>query len=190
MPIKLLLDTSQASDTETTDFLKAHSTLLQGAIQSAAGAEFAFKSAGASPAPSQADVYKEMMLSIRQYGTIRYILFPLYLTISGILVGAFFKGEYKIPHAVLLGAGIASSAIWLVFEYALSESLRRTWNEVTKIVGNGNIFPTTGAAINPLAHRSGLVVIPPRIAFYFIYGAGTAFWLCMLFENCRLAMGN
>ena len=153
MPVKLTVDMSAASDAETAGFFRQNSSLFQ-----AGATEFEFKidsTKALSPGPTQADVYKEMMQSIRQYATIRYILFPLYLTLTAVLVGAYFKDEYKVPQHLLLWAGVASSIAWAVFEYALSESLRATWNEVAKIIGESRVFAklATGEQVDPLAHR-------------------------------------
>ena len=184
MPVKLRVDMSSANDAEATEFFKKHRPLFQ-----AETTDIEFKSAGASspPLPSQADVYKEMMQSIRQYATIRYILFPLYLTLTAVLVGAYFKDEYKIPLHLLLWAGLASSVVWWVFEYALSESLRATWNEVEKIIGKDKVFAAEAGdkGVNPLAHRAERIIYPPRFAFYFVYGVTASFWACLLYDICR-----
>lgn len=178
MPVKLRVDTSSSTDQETGNFLKEHHELFR-----SASAEVEFKSQGAfaPPAPSQTDVYKEMMQSIRQYGTIRYILFPLYLTLTAVLAAAYYKGEYKVPSNLLLSAGVASSLAWLIFEYALSESLRTTWNEVAKVVGGSKVFASD---VNPMAHRAPHITVPPRIVFYAVYGCGILFWVAVLFNIC------
>jgi hypothetical protein len=176
MPLKITIDTSEANNTETGDFLKKHNFL------GSESAEIVFKSQADLTPPSQADVYKEMMQSVRYHGSIRYILFPLYITLTGVLVGTFYKDEYHIPHQLLLWAGLGSSVAWLFFEFSLSESLRLTWKEIDKIVGGDKIFSSIGSnAINPTAHRRKDVIFLARLTFYLIYFVGIIYWGRMMY---------
>lgn len=180
MPVKIVIDTSNATDQETGDFLKEHNNIFR-----PESTEIQFKSQIPANTPSQADIYKEMMQSVRQYGAIRYILFPLYLTLTAVLAGANYKNDYNVPLHLIRFAGISSSVAWLVFEYALSESLRRIWGEIENIIFNSNVFPAgAGREINPLPHRVKLLTWLPRITFYLIYIVGIAFWGCMFSQSC------
>lgn len=189
MPVKIIVDTSDATAAEQQGFVTQHGATLQalGASASAHGYEFTYRAAvPAPPGPSQADVYQEMMHTVRYYGGVRYILLPIYLTAMATLAGVYFKGDYGIPHWLLAGAGIAASIAWAVFEWGLSENLRLIWNEIDKIVGGGKIFPS---GIDPVPQRKRTAnLVITRGVFYVLYGLGFAFWMCTLLDACRCVL--
>ena len=189
MPVKVVVDTSAATPSEQQSFLTQHGATIQsiGAAATSHGYEFVYGSSnGIPPAPSQADVYKEMMQSLRYYGGVRYVLLPLYLTTMAVLVGAYYKGEYKVPNHIVAIAGFVASSAWLILEWGLSENLRAIWREVGKIVIDGKIFPS---GIDPLPQRKRTANLAiTRITFYATYAAGMLFWLCVVFDACRCAL--
>jgi hypothetical protein len=70
---------------------------------------------------TKADVYRETMETIRYYGTVRYILFPVYLSATAVLVSQIYKCDNFIPQSQLIGAGLAIAIIFLIFEASLLE---------------------------------------------------------------------
>lgn len=185
MPVKVVVDTSEATAVEQQEFLSKHGSTIQnlGTTATASGFEFKYRSVGA--APSQADVYKEMMQSLRYYGGIRYILLPVYLTAMAALVAAYYKDEYQVPNQLITVCGLVASVALLILEWGLSENLRLIWAEVYKIVGDGKVF--TG--VDPLPQRKRTAnLVSTRITFYGIYTAGLLLWLCILFDICRCTL--
>jgi hypothetical protein len=167
----------KASFDELQKFLKEHPDLLKGKSFDVSIGPPPASSSG----PTQAQVYDQMMQSIRQWGTTRYILFPLYITLTGVLTLAYYKNDTWIPSLQLAFAGLAATAAWFVFERSLSKSLKATWDEIAKIVKD--VFPPGEQYPNPLAHRQDTLVKPARYTFYGIYLLTGLYWLALFVQE-------
>ena len=124
---------------------------------------------------SQSDVYKEMMLTIRYNGGVRYLLLPIYLAVFAALAFQLFKPDNSIPPKILLVGGMLSVLVFGFLEYTLSDNLKRLWSEVGRIVGEQKIFPY---GVDPLPHRrrQGFLLLQTWV-LYTPYIAGLLFWL-------------
>lgn len=190
MPIKVIVDTSGATDAELHAFNASTADAVKALSDAATRQRFGFEYR-ALPLPSAiaaADVYKETMATIRYYGGVRYIFIPIYLAAMAALASQYFKSDNAVPHLVLVSAGLLVSLILVVFEVSLSNNLRLLWKEIGNMIGGEKVF-ASGSGVDPLPHRKhtrylwflrGTLAVP--------YVVGLLFWACLALHICRCAI--
>jgi len=170
MPVEVRIDLSGATPQEQSAFMARNGTALQQLTSSAVTVRFVAEPG--TTKPSVADVYGEMMQSVRYYGGIRYILLPVYVAAFASLAAQWFDAEGTVPPMLLALAGFTLSMGLLIIEWGLSENLRLIWKEVARLVEH-----TLPEKINPLPQRNRRINLAlTRGLFYAVYLSGLAFW--------------
>jgi len=122
---------------------------------------------------SKADVYGEIMQSTRHYSSLRFVMMPVYITVTGALAVAAHTVQFAAGTAPIKAwfwaAGLLTSVVFLLFEIALSYNLSCLWRAAAALAGD--VVP--GA----FAHRRAGLLWAVRVTWIAIYLGGVAFWL-------------
>jgi Putative peptidoglycan binding domain len=124
------------------------------------------------------EVYKETGLTIRYYGAVRYVLLPVFLTATAAIVAQYARVDNTLSSTLLAVCGLTLSCVFLIFEWSLSNNLKKLWGVTKSLLDKA----WEDSTLDPIPHRQNDTFISfQRAVLHVPYVLTALYWVALLF---------